>query len=203
MKKKVLFIIVGLCVLAVALIWGLNQYQAVKRVHAYNQNMKLLEQIDSLNQRSSAIFDSLKRFNPDPLLSVYENIQRSDELISHISYTKKMLSEYTYRELIENPEVLLKSDPESQNPGEYFAGSDREDNYTMADLKERVDRYIWFQNRYGGGDTTEIEAIMERLDELEDCGEGVDEHRCYASIITDLNRLILAVEELKIEVLNI
>lgn len=199
MKKKIVIIVVVLSVAVIAAIWFYNQIDAVERRSVFKENQKILVQIDSLNRYNQQKADSLKRFNPDPLLTLFEGLQRADELISYMEYTKKIIAEKSHRELLQSADSLLLSEPVSKNVSAVFHGSDRKD-YNAEGLKKQVNRFRIFCELYTGISTRELTELTEKIMEDDFCSSK--ECDCYAKTIISLNKLIFAAEKHKLRLLN-
>lgn len=199
MKKKIVIIVVVLSVAVIAAIWFYNQIDAVERRSVFKENQKILVQIDSLNRYNQQKADSLKRFNPDPLLTLFEGLQRADELISYMEYTKKIIAEKSHRELLQSADSLLLSEPVSKNVSAVFHGSDRKD-YNAEGLKKQVNRFRIFSELYTGISTRELTELTEKIIEDDFCSSKKCD--CYAKTIISLNKLIYAAEKHKSRLLN-
>lgn len=199
MKKKLTIAALGLSVVIIAGIWFYNQTDAVKRQYEFKQNQRLLAQIDSLNKVNQRQADSLKRFNPDPLLTLFEALDRADELTSFVEYTKKVTAEQAHRDLLQSADSLLLSEPVSDDVHGAFVGSDRE-QYNAKHLKKQVNRFRIFNEMYTGVTIRELTTITETLANESFC--ETQGYPCYVAVITSLNELILAIEKYKSKLLN-
>lgn len=199
MKKKLVFAVLALSVVIIAAIWFYNQQNAVNRQAVFKTNQILTAQIDSLNRFNQQKADSLKRFNPDPLLTIYEGLQRADELTGYIEYTKKVIAEKSHHDLLQSADSLLFSEPVSKNVSAVFHGSDRKD-YNAEGLKKQVNRFRIFSEMYTGVSTEELTRLTNEVIAEDFCtNEG---YACYSKVIVSLNRLILAVEKHKTRLLT-
>lgn len=199
MKKKLAIITIALSVAVIAGIWFYNQIDAVERRAVFKENQKVVVQIDSLNRYNQQKADSLKRFNPDPLLTLFEGLQRADELISYMEYTKKIIAEKSHQEFLQSADSLLLSEPVSKNVSAVFHGSDRKD-YNAEGLKKQVNRFRIFSELYTGISTRELTELTEEIIEDDFC--PVKGYDCYAKMIISLNKLIFAAEKHKTRLLN-
>ncbi len=199
MKRKIVIAVLGLSAAVVAAIWFYNQFDAMNRRAVFKANEKITAQIDSLNRYNQQKADSLKRFNPDPLLTIFEGLQRADELTGYIEYTKKVIAEKSHHDLLQSADSLLLSEPLSKKVSDVFQGSDRKD-YNAEGLKKQVNRFRIFSEMYTGVSIEELNRLTNEAIAEDFCtNEG---YACYSKIIVSLNRIILALEKHKTRLLT-
>ncbi len=70
-------------------------------------NREMLTNIEVQTQLNKDVVAYIEATNPDPVLSIYQDVKSTDALISHIEYMKVLAAEASFHDLNPNPDELL------------------------------------------------------------------------------------------------
>ena len=82
---------------------GINYTQSL----AQSAYFTALDELAAYENQNDSMLTALKVSNPDPALSIYLDMRSTDELISHIAYTKKLLAEQLTHDFFTDPDSLM------------------------------------------------------------------------------------------------
>ena len=156
-------------------------------------NQQLVEKYNAQAELNEGVLDYIEATNPDPVLSIYQDVKLTNELISHVEYMKVLAAEASFHDLKPNPEKLLTEEVIDLD-GIKTRFIDSEDDYSFLDLMIRKHRW---QNRL----LFKTEGFNAFLDQtiinLHDTAQSPLVLTDYPHLISVLNVMRLNLEQVK------
>ena len=156
-------------------------------------NREMLTNIEVQTQLNKDVVAYIEATNPDPVLSIYQDVKSTDALISHIEYMKVLAAEASFHDLNPNPDELLGQEVIDKG-GVKTRFFESDEDYSYLDLMKRTNRW---QNRLLFKTEGFDDFVSQSLINAHDTGQITIDYTKYQHLIMAFNTLILNLEQVK------